>query len=254
MCATQFFSTEARGSIGFLPSAKVMFSQACVKNSVYRGCMHGRGACMVGVGCAWQGGACMAGEGNAWQWGHAWQGAYMADSVHRGWGHVWQVGMHGWQGGMCSRGHVVGGGMCGRGHAWRVGCAWQGVGMCGGVGMHGRGHVWRGGRAWQGGMCSRGHVVGGGMCGRGHAWRVGCAWQGVGMCGGVGMHGRGHVWRGGRAWQERRPLQRTVRIPKPVRPKPYHTDAKWRIAEYTVNQQMIPYSESQSTKTFIEEQ
>ena len=64
----------------------------------------------------------------------------------------------------------------------------------------------------RGDMCSWGVCVAcvpGGMCGR-----VGM-WQGVCMAGGMcgrrvcmegGMHGRGH------AWQERRPLQRTVRI------------------------------------------
>ena len=34
---------------------KLMFSQACVKNSVYKG-----GACVAGGGCAWPGMACMA--------------------------------------------------------------------------------------------------------------------------------------------------------------------------------------------------
>ena len=61
---------------------KVMFSQACVKNSVHRGgawqghrvwCggMHGRvcawwGACMAG---GMHGGGHVCGEGHAWQWG-----------------------------------------------------------------------------------------------------------------------------------------------------------------------------------------
>ena len=63
-----------------------------------------------------------------------------------------------------------------------------------------------------GGICGRG-VYGGGMHGR---------WGHVCVCGGEGMHGRGecgrgHVWQGGvhgrgHVWQERRPLQRTVRI------------------------------------------
>ena len=63
-----------------------------------------------------------------------------------------------------------------------------------------------GGHAWQaGGMHGRGHVCWGGMHDRG------CVWQG-------GMHGGGPVWQGacvaggGHAWQERRPLQRAVRI------------------------------------------
>ena len=43
---------------------KVMFSQVCVKNSVYRGGVHGRGH-------AWRGGMC--GRGHVWGKGHAWQ-------------------------------------------------------------------------------------------------------------------------------------------------------------------------------------
>ena len=39
---------------------KVMFSQACVKNSVWGGGMHGRGR-MCGRGGCMAGGACMAG-------------------------------------------------------------------------------------------------------------------------------------------------------------------------------------------------
>ena len=87
----------------FTVRGKVMFSQACVKNSGGEGGRAWQGICMVGgvcvVGCSWQGacvvGACMAGA--------------------------------------C----VVGGGMCGRG------CVWQGVcvtgGVCGrGGGMRGR--------------------------------------------------------------------------------------------------------------------
>ena len=54
---------------------------------------------------------------------------------------------------------------------------------------------------------------GGGMCGEGgHAWPGGTCMAKGGMCG-----EEGHAWPGGmcgreRAWQERRPLQRTVRI------------------------------------------
>ena len=92
---------------------KVIFSEACVKISVYRGearvaggrawqgSVHGRGACMVG--------ACMAG-------GHAWQGACVAGSVHcRG---------HAWQGDVCTKRGMCGGGggMCGRGHTWQGAC------------------------------------------------------------------------------------------------------------------------------------
>ena len=55
---------------------KVMFLQACVKNSVHRG-------------------ACMAGRGE----GCVWQGGMHDGGVHGRWGHVWH-------GGMCGRGHV----------------------------------------------------------------------------------------------------------------------------------------------------
>ena len=52
--------------------------------------------------------------------------------------------------------------------------------------------------------------------GGGHAWLGVCAWE-RGMCGGGacmagGVQGRGCAWLGGRVWQERRPLQRAVRI------------------------------------------
>ena len=51
-----------------------------------------------------------------------------------------------------------------------------------------------------GGMCGRGLcMVGVDMCGRGNAWQGG-------MC------GSGHAWQEGCVWQERRRLQRTVRI------------------------------------------
>ena len=80
---------------------KVMFSKACVKNSVHSGvCMAGRVQCD---------------RGYAWQGGHAWQGA-----LH-GRGHVWQgacmAGEHAWQGACMVGGH-----------------AWQGAGLAvGGV-------------------------------------------------------------------------------------------------------------------------
>ena len=61
--------------------------------------------------------------------------------------------------------------------------------------VHDRAHVRKG--VWQAGMWGGG-IHGGGMCGKGYAWQGKC------MAGGV--HGRGC------AWQERRPLQRTVRI------------------------------------------
>ena len=61
---------------------KVMFSQACVKNSVHRG------ACMAGGHAWWEGG--MHGKGkHAWQDGHAWWGHVWQEAVHGG-GHAWQ--------------------------------------------------------------------------------------------------------------------------------------------------------------------
>ena len=104
-------------------------------------------------------------------------------------GHVWQWG------GAC----VAMMGTHGKGHAWQGGvhgrvcvcvcvaggrCAWHG-------GVHGQG----GGMHDEGGVCGKG-----GMCGKGGGMHSEEA-----MCG-RGMHGRGH------AWQERRPLQRTLRI------------------------------------------
>ena len=89
---------------------------------VWWGCVHGRGACVVGVCvvggmhggdmCVCGGGACMVG-------GHVWRGACMAGG-----------GMHGR--GMCVAGVCMGG------HAWQGvcmagGCVWQGVCMAGGV-------------------------------------------------------------------------------------------------------------------------
>ena len=82
---------------------KVMFSQACVKNSVQRGvcmagvCVHAWGACVA------RGGACMAGGcswwgGHVWQGGHAWWGW---GGVHSR-GHAWQGDMHGRRDGHCS--------------------------------------------------------------------------------------------------------------------------------------------------------
>ena len=76
---------------------EVMFSQACVKNSVHRG-------------GTWQGG--MHDRGGAWQGasvagGHAWQ-----RDMHGG-GHAWQVG-HAWQGGdVHGRGACMVGGVYG---------------------------------------------------------------------------------------------------------------------------------------------
>ena len=105
-CTTLCFFTGAIGlhhlrifTVRKRSCGKVMFSEACVKNSAHGGGgMHGRGACMVGG--AWQGGV----HGR----GHAWQGACMAGGVCMAGGHAWQVGMHG--GGACVAGGVHGGG------------------------------------------------------------------------------------------------------------------------------------------------
>ena len=66
---------------------KVMFSQVCVKNSVHREGMHGRGGlCVVEGGMCCKGGACMA------------KGACMARGMHDKGGHAWQG-----EGVMCGR-------------------------------------------------------------------------------------------------------------------------------------------------------
>ena len=88
---------------------KVIFSEACVKNSV-----HGRGGGMRGRGRA---------------------------GVHGGGGHAQGgcvVGGHVWQGRVCmAGGHVCCGGcVCGGGHAWQEGHVW---GACMARGMCGRG-------------------------------------------------------------------------------------------------------------------
>ena len=98
---------------------KVIFWQACVKNSVHR--VHGRGVCMAGGVCdrghVWQG-VCMSG---GWC---AWQGECIAGGMH-GRGCV--------AGGMCGRGVCVAGGACmagGEGVCMARGCAWQGMHSC----------------------------------------------------------------------------------------------------------------------------
>ena len=90
---------------------KVIFSEACVKNSVNRGACMARG---------------VHGKEGVW-WGHVWQGW-----GHAWWGHVWQGGVHrrglAWQG----RVACVAGGMHGRGHAGGCmmgGGAWWGACM-----------------------------------------------------------------------------------------------------------------------------
>ena len=69
---------------------KVIFSQACVNNSVQGGGMHGRRAYMAGGMCG-KGvcvvGACVVGDMHGR--GHEWQEACMAGGVHGG-GHTWQ--------------------------------------------------------------------------------------------------------------------------------------------------------------------
>ena len=92
------------------------------------------------------------------------------------------------------------GGHLWQGCAWQWGHAWQGGGMHGG-GMHGR-DIHGGGHPWQRGMHDSSR----------HAWQgreEGI--HGRGMCGRGGM-AEGTCMEGGHVWQERRPLQRTVRI------------------------------------------
>ena len=68
-----------------------MFSQAGVKNSVYKG-----GACVAGVGCAWPGGARVAG-GVGVPGGCAWWGVHGCGHVCSGanvsMGHAWKEKM-----------------------------------------------------------------------------------------------------------------------------------------------------------------
>ena len=75
--------------------SKVIFSEACVKNSVHR-------------------------EGQAWG-GHAWQGGMRGRGACVAGGHVWQGGMCG-RGACMAGGHMHGmGGVRGRGeHAWQI--------------------------------------------------------------------------------------------------------------------------------------
>ena len=80
-----------------------MFLQACVKNSVHgghvwRGGLHGRGACMVGEGMCMAGGvcgrgACMAG-GHVQPWGMRDKGTCMARGVCMVGGFPWRG--HAW--------------------------------------------------------------------------------------------------------------------------------------------------------------
>ena len=100
-------------------------------------------------------------------------------------GHLWQMGACMAKGAVCAEG-----GVCGGGHAWQGGMHGEG----GVYGMHGSG------------AC----MVVGGMHGRGYAW-----WE-VCVAGGAcvvvrDMHGGGGGC-GEDTWQERRLLQRTVRI------------------------------------------
>ena len=119
---------------------KVIFSEACVKNSVHRGGVHGgRGACMiVGGACMVVGGvlllrACMVAGGACVVVGgvHGCGGCVVVGGMHGCGGHVLLWGVHVWlRGGM----HGCGG------HVWLSGvhgCR----GVCMVVGGHG-GHVW----------------------------------------------------------------------------------------------------------------
>ena len=101
---------------------KVIFSEACVKNSVHGG--GGMRGCWQGVCVCWQG-------GHAWLQGRGmcgWQGG-----VHGCWGCVCgcQGGMHGCQGVCMAKGGAwLLGGVCGCwGHVWWRGCAWW-SGVC----------------------------------------------------------------------------------------------------------------------------
>ena len=89
-------------------SGKVIFSEACVKNSVYRAGVHAR----VGLG--------PGGGGDGWQDDACPGGMHARGSVHACLGgiHGWRACMAGWQRGAC---------MGKGGHAWQKG------------GMHGEG-------------------------------------------------------------------------------------------------------------------
>ena len=121
-------STEYMSScINYRPQrswGKVIFSEACVKNSVRGGGggVHGRGGmgggcvCVCGRGGMHGRGACVAG-------GHSWQGGVW-------WGECVA-------GGVCGRGKSMAGGMHGRGACMAGGHAWQRVWMAGGGCMAG---------------------------------------------------------------------------------------------------------------------
>ena len=97
---------------------KVIFSEACVKNSVHGGL---GGACMPGGMC---------GRGHAWRGGCAWQGGMHGGVCGRGcaWQGACVVGGHAW--GACMAG-VHGRGVCMVG-----GHAWWGVCMAEGCACH----------------------------------------------------------------------------------------------------------------------
>ena len=94
--------------------SKVIFSEACVKNSVHGG--HTWQGCVCGGQHVWQGGMCGRGVSMV-------RGAFMVGGMHgrvgacvAGWVHVW----HGRGWGMHGRGaHSWQGGMCGRWHSWQ---------------------------------------------------------------------------------------------------------------------------------------
>ena len=120
---------------------KVIFSEACVNNSVHRGgaCIVAPGgACVVALGGGGLG-ACVVAPGGVW--GHAW----LLRGGMRG---CPQGGMHGCSGGGCA--WLLQGGMCG--------CSWGDMRGCsGGTWLLPGGHAWLllGGHAWllRGGAC-----------------------------------------------------------------------------------------------------
>ena len=135
-------------------SGKVIFSEACVKNSVHRGRACLGGACWL----VYAGGRGM----------HAQVGA----CVPRGWAFM--------PGGVCMPGACMPGGVCM--HAWGMhaqgACLARGVGVYAqGVCMHGWGHAWWGACAVKGANMAKGgvHGEGGGVHGEGG---VGCMGKG----------------------------------------------------------------------------
>ena len=157
----------------YLPPAnevwgKVIFSEACVKNSVHGGAVCAGGRAWLGVGCACPGEGVGMHGGVVCMVGCVCLGACMAGGVHG-------------QGCACPRGACMAGKACLAGEHACLGACVSG-GMCG----------------WSACMPRRACMVGGwgvdhvwwGMS-RGHAWQ----WE-LGVVHGEGMHGRGAcmVW------------------------------------------------------------